>query len=368
MIRERITPFQLGCLCFSFLSGFSTLYLLEAKLLMQDVWIANLTACLFILMLLKMNAYVQNQYPHANMSDIIDIVLGKWLGKLAHAFYLLGMLGLGVLSLRSISVFYTSAILPGTSPNLIMLLVVIVTTYAASLGLSTIARSVLVILPFFVVSIVAIGFFIYQDVEANPFMPQLQHPLPLLLYGSLISFGFPFCKSYVMVFLFSEVTHQKKLFKSCSIAVVFSCAYLLIATYLTIGSLGDNMFKTAMFPFFSSIQLVKFGEYIERIEILIIAIWTIMTMYEIIVLQYVFVQIAGRLFGMKALKPFYLPVGVFFFAVATKSFVNPAELVAYDLKILPVSVNLNAVLVPVCVFVLTLFKKRGGSVQELNHS
>ena len=167
-----------------------------------------------------------------------------------------------------------------------------------------------------------------------------------------------------MVFLFSEVTNQKKLFKSCSAAVLISCGYLLIATYLAIGSLGDNMFRMAMFPFFSSIQLVKFGEYIERIEILIISIWTIMTMYEIIALQYVFVNISGRLFGMKTLKPFYLPVGLFFFAVAAKSFHNPAELIHTDKQILPFSVIISSALVPVCVFIVTLIKKRGRAVRR----
>ncbi|MBM7566301.1 endospore germination permease [Paenibacillus sacheonensis] len=359
MNNDKITPFQLGCLCFAFMSGFSTLYLLEAKLILHDVWIADITAMLATIVLLKLLVYIQHQFPTKNLSDIIVTLLGKWLGKSVLCFYLIGMTGLGILSLRSISLFYTTAILPNTSPNLIMLLVILVTTYAAYLGLSTISRATLMILPFFTVAMLVICAFIFQDVERNPFLPQFQHPVPLIAYSALVSFGFPFGKTAVFCFLFSETTNQKKLSKSCNIATVFSCAYLLISTYLAFGCLGENMFKTSSFPFFSAIQLVKFGEYIERIEIIIIGIWTILTLFEIIIVQYAFVKIVGRLFTVKNLSSFYLPVGAIFFAVAATSFINPAKLVAYDLTILPFAIIVPSILIPLCLICIIWFRKLG---------
>ncbi|MBA2939767.1 endospore germination permease [Paenibacillus sp. CGMCC 1.16610] len=354
---EKISPFQLGFLCFAFMSGFSTLYLLEAKVIMHDVWIANVTAMLAVLLILKVFTYVQSQFPNLNFSDIIEALFGKWLGKFVLVFYLMGMIGLGVLSLRSISLFYNTAILPNTSPMLIMGLVLCVTTYAAFLGLGTISRSIVLILPFFIVAILIIGFLIYQDVEDNPLLPQFQHPFPLILYCAMISFGFPFGKAGVIAFVFSEVTVHKKLYKSCSIAIVSSCIYLLMSTYLSFGSLGDNMFKTASFPFFSSIQMVKLGEYIERIEIMIISIWTVLTLFEIIVVQYVFVKIIGRMFKLRDIKALYLPVGAIFLVVSSKSAVNSAELIAYDLSILPFSIILPSILIPLSMLCLVYFRK-----------
>ncbi|MBO7742992.1 endospore germination permease [Paenibacillus sp. MWE-103] len=364
MNTQRITPLQLTCLCFAFLSGFSTQYLLEAKMIMQDVWMANELAVCWVLVILKINTYIQNQYPHRNMTEIIEALYGKWIGKLVLGYNTITMVGLGTLSLRSISLFYTTAILPNTSPKLIMLLVLIVTTYAASLGLSAIARSVLVILPFFAVAILVICVSIYRNVDINPFMPQFRHGIPIMVFGTMMSYGFPFGKSVVMSYLFSEVAEQKKLFKACSIAVVMSCAYLLLATYLSMGSLGENLFKAATFPFFSAIQLVKFGEYIERIEITIIAIWTILTMYEVITVQYVFVKITGRIFGLKTLKPLYIPAGAFIFGVAVNSLPNPAALVAYDTRMLPVVSLGSACLLPLCNLGMTLIRKRKAPVPQ----
>ncbi|SDW13865.1 endospore germination permease [Paenibacillus sp. CF384] len=365
MKQEKISSFQLGCLCFAFMSGFSTLYLLEAKCLTQDVWISNILATIAVILTLVISSHIQKQFPQKNFGDIIIILLGKWIGKVLLTIFMIDLVGLGVLSVRSIALFYTSAILPNTSPNLIMLIVFIVTIYAVSLGIGTIVRSVLVILPFFIISIIVIGIFIYRDVEYNPFLPQFQHPINMYVYGTMISFGFPFGKSGVMAFLFSDVSNPKKVLLSCSVSVTFSCLYLLISTYLAFGCLGTTMFKTASFPFFSSIQLVKFGEYIERIEILIIGIWTIFTLFEIIIVQYVFVKILGRVFELKNTKSFIIPAGILFFAVAIKSFLLPTDLITYDINILPFTIIMPVVIVPIVLLVLTWLKMRKSGIRPV---
>jgi spore germination protein (amino acid permease) len=347
------------------MSGFSTLYLLEAKLLRQDVWMANLSATIIMIIVLGMATYVQKKHMALNMSDIIELLFGKWLGKLVLSVYLLGFMGLGILSLRSLSWFYTSAILPNTSPVLIMLLVSIVTTYAVSLGLGSIVRSVQVILPFFLAGILVIGILSVRDVDINPFLPQFQSRPSLILYGTMVSFGFPFGKSNVMAFLFSEVKNPKKIFASCSVGVAFSCLYLLMSTYLSMGSLGLNLFRTASFPFFSTIQLVRFGAYLERIEIMIIGIWTIFTLFEIIIVQHVFVKVMGTMFALKETKAFILPVGVLFLAVAAKSFRHLTDLMAYDYKILPFSIIPPVLIVNLLLVILTWVRKRKRGIQQV---
>ncbi|MBP3964104.1 GerAB/ArcD/ProY family transporter [Paenibacillus lignilyticus] len=365
MKQEKITSFQLGCLCFAFMSGFSTLYLLEAKCLTQDVWISNILATVAVILTLVITSHIQKQFPLLNLSDIIIILLGKWVGKLLLTIFMIDLVGLGVLSVRSIALFYTSAILPNTSPNLIMLIVFIVTIYAVSLGIGTIVRSVLVILPFFIISIIVICIFIYRDVEYNPFLPQFQHPFNMYVYGTMISFGFPFGKSGVMAFLFSDVKNPKKVLLSCSVSVMFSCLYLLTSTFLAFGCLGIGMFQSSSFPFFSSIQLVKFGEYIERIEILIIGIWTIFTLFEIIIVQYVFVKLLGKVFELKNTKPFIVPVGALYLAIAIKSFLLPTDLLSYDVNILPFTIILPVVIVPIVLLILTWLKGRRSGVRPV---
>ncbi|WP_308639898.1 GerAB/ArcD/ProY family transporter [Paenibacillus silvisoli] len=358
MNLDKISPFQLGALSFTFMSGFSTLYLLEAQMLKQDAWMANISAVTVIIIIVYMIAYVQNKFGDKNMLDIIELLFGKWISKFIYGIYVVSLLGLGVLSLRSLSFFYITAILPKTSPTLIMFLILVVTTYAVSLGLGTIVRSVLVILPMFLILIAVICILSFRNVDINPFLPLFQKPVQQIYYGAMISFGFPFGKMGVIFLLFSEVTNKKKIFLSCSVGVVLSCAYLLTSTYLAMGSLGMNLFAASSFPFFSAIQLVKFGEYLERMEIIIIGIWTIFTLFEIIIVQYALIKVIGKLFSITNTQSFIIPMGGILLALSMNSYFHFTDLVDYDLKILPFTVIIPAVTINILIVVLTRLKKR----------
>lgn len=362
--KEKITNFQFGCLCFTYFSGFSTLFLYNAKILQQDVWIANLLSVIMAIFILWLMKYVQTQHPDKSMTEIFELLLGKWLGKAIIFVYLIDSVGLTVLTLRALSLFYTTAILPYTPPELLMLMLILVTSYAVYLGLETITRTVQLILPLFLVSITVISILLLRNIDTNPFLPQFQSRLSDIAYGALLAFSFPFGKAvFGLVFLFHRVSNLKKLVFSSSISLILSYVYLLIATYLTLGSLGMNLTKSAAFPFFTSIQLVRIGLYLERIEIIIIGIWTIFSLYETVVTHYCFMQIFGAVFRLKETKPFILPVGLLFFAVALRSFVRPTELGLYNYTILPFSILPPALIIPLVLALLTIIKKQRGHLR-----
>ncbi|SDN36689.1 Spore germination protein [Paenibacillus sp. yr247] len=363
--QEQITHGQLGFLCFSFLSGFSTLFLIEAKLVKQDVWISDLFAIGVSVGVLWLLCYVQGQHPQLSMAETCEKLLGKWFAKLVLVIYLVYFLDLGVAAYRAISWFYTTAILPNTPPNVLILLIVLLSSYAVYLGLGTLVRTVQLILPFFILTISIVSVFILREVEINPFLPMFQSKISEVVYGGMVSFGFPFGKVVVFGFLLSQVKNTKKIFVSSAAAIALSGVYLLMASYLTFGSLGMNLTKLSAFPFFSAIQLVKFGEYMERLEILIIAIWTIFTLFELIVLQYVFILVIKQVFKIKEAKPFILPIGLLFYALSQISHTTIMDLAAYDFKILPFSTLIPSAIIPVLLAIITLVKKRQRSLQDL---
>lgn len=356
--KVKLTNFQFGCICFTYLSGFSTLFMNEAKILEQDVWIANLLATVVGVCILWLMKYVQVHFPDKSMPEIFQMLLGRWLGNAILLIYLLDTIGLTVLTLRALSMFYTTAILPHTSPELIMLMLVLVTSYAVYLGLETIVRTVQLMLPLFLLSITVICLLMLPNVESNPFLPPFQSRITDVVYGTLLSYALPFGKTNLLIFLFHRIGNMKKLALSSTVALILSYAYLLIATYLAIGSLGLNLMKSATFPFFSSIQLVRVGLYIERIEIMIIGIWTIFTLFETVVAHYLFTDIVGEVFRIKDTKRFILPFGLLFFAVGFRSFIRPTELELYNMTILPFSMLFPALLMPIVLALLTLIKRQ----------
>lgn len=362
--QQKITHGQLGFLCFSFLSGFSTLFLIEAKLVKQDVWMSNLLAIVISIGILWLLSYVQWQHPQLSMAETCEKLLGKWFAKLVLVINLVYFLEIGVLAYRALSWFYTTAILPNTPPHVLILLIVLVSSYSIYLGLGTIVRAVQLILPFFILLISILSLFILRDLEINPFLPMFRSKISEVLYGGMISFSFPFGKAVVFGFLLSRVKNTKKTLISLAAAVALSGIYLLLASYLTFGALGINLTKLSAFPFFTSIQLVKFGEYMERIEILIIAFWTIFTLFELVVVHYVFLIVLKQVFKIKESKLFILPTGLLFYVLAYFSYTRMMDLAAYNFKILPFSSLLPSVIIPVLLAIITWVRKRQRTMQD----
>ncbi|NQX59846.1 GerAB/ArcD/ProY family transporter [Paenibacillus qinlingensis] len=358
MKSVKITYVQFGFLLFSYLSGFSTLFLNEAKFLKQDVWISYTLGTTLAIIMMQLMCYIQKQYPNLKMVEIFDNLVGSKLAKLLICIYLLYILEIQTAACRALSFFYTTVVLPNLPSNQIMLFIILCTTYATFLGLGTIVRSTQVIMPFFLAGITIICLFIIRELETNPFLPQFQHSIRELVYGGWLSFYFPFGKSIVFIFILYRVKNLDKIFTISLSALVLSFLYLLLATYLTLGSLGLDLAGTIMFPFFSTIQMVKFGEYLERIEIVIIAIWTIFTLFEIVVLQHIFIKLFAHTLQLKNTRIVILPVGLLFFAMAQKSFIRMSDLYLYNTTIALVSSLLPTAIIPILLVFLTLVRKR----------
>ncbi|MEV5029432.1 GerAB/ArcD/ProY family transporter [Paenibacillus sp. LPE1-1-1.1] len=355
--QNKITHGQLSCLVFCYLSGFSTLFLSEAALLKQDVWMSYLMGMTSATGMLWLLCYVQWKHPQMKMVEIFDRLFGHWVSRLVLMIYLIYIFEMQAVACRALSSFYTTVVLPNMPSNQIILLIILSTTYATYLGLGTIVRAIQITLPFFLLAILIICFFLLREMETNPILPQFQHTFSEVMYGGLLSFYFPFGKLIVFGFLLARVKNMKKIFSSSILGLILAALYLLVATYLTLGTIGIHLTGTVMFPFFSSIQMVKFGEYLERIEIIIIGMWTIFTIFEIVVLQYVFIMLLRHVFRIKNIKPFIFPIGLLFFALTQKSFLRLTDLSFYNLNIAPFSTILPVAIIPIILIIMTLLKK-----------
>lgn len=355
---EKISHIQFSVLLFGYITGFEGLFLSEAKVLQQDVWIANVVNVFMGIGILSLICYVQRQFPHQNLAEICTKLMGKWVGKAMLCIYLVNNLENVSGGFRALSMFYTTILLPNTSADVMILTCVICSTYAVYIGLGTLARMNLVVLPFFLVGFLTTCLFVFPEIQTNPFLPPFQSKSSEIIVQSLHLFTFTFSELITFGFLMSRVEQPQKIFSSSMIAIIMSGLYMLIITYLTLGSLGLDYIKTSTFPFFSTLQLVKFGEYLERIEVILIGIWTLLTLVYAVVLQYVFTLVLGSIFNIKKKKPFVFVVGLLFFAHSCRSFIRTADHFTYGDKIFPISSLLPCIIFPILLAVFTMIWKR----------
>ncbi|MDG0808966.1 GerAB/ArcD/ProY family transporter [Cohnella rhizosphaerae] len=146
---DRISPGAWICLIFSFISGFSTLFLQEAKLLGPDVWMSYICGIAISFGVLCVFYAIQRSYPDLPMPAVFDRLLGKNTAKIVLGLYLAYILEIQGAAFQALTSFYRTVVLPNASSGHIILLLALTTAYASSLGLGTIVRTVQVLLSFF---------------------------------------------------------------------------------------------------------------------------------------------------------------------------------------------------------------------------
>ncbi|MCR8842167.1 spore germination protein [Paenibacillus sp. SC116] len=355
----KISSLQLGYLIFTYLSGFATLYMLEIKMLGTDAWMSILFATLGSLLLLGILLYIQRQFPEQTIFEYTEQLVGKWIGKGLMIIFLYYCFELCMLTSKALTVFYTTAIMPKTPSYVFNLLIFIVTTYAAYLGLETIGRAAQIILPLAVISLTAVCVLIASIIDINPFLPMFQRSWNEIAYTSLSTYAFPFSKVIVFAAVFARVKDKEAVSRNSMIAIILAGIYFFSATYLTIGSINPYLASIKTYPFFTAISMVRIGDDIERFEIVSIGFWTMLVIFEGILALYVAMRCIQYLFSLPDTKWLHIPTALLLFGLSEKSFANgSASIIEFDYTTYPYTSLIPTTIIPLILLIMTIVKKR----------
>ncbi|MBU3153928.1 GerAB/ArcD/ProY family transporter [Clostridium estertheticum] len=115
MKNEAISERQATILIILFIIGTSFLNGsgIQAK---QDAWISIIIAISWSIILLLMFSRILSLYPGNDLFDILQIIMGKWIGKIISILMILFAFHDGALILRSMSEFTNILIFNDTPP------------------------------------------------------------------------------------------------------------------------------------------------------------------------------------------------------------------------------------------------------------
>ena len=92
----------------------------------QDTWISVIIAILWSVILLLMFSRILSLYPGKDLFDILQVVMGKFMGKLLSILMIWFAFHIGTLVMRNLSEFTNTLTLPDTPVVLPMLLLAII--------------------------------------------------------------------------------------------------------------------------------------------------------------------------------------------------------------------------------------------------
>lgn len=267
-MQEKVSAGQLASIIILFQIGSSSLFLLasDAK---HDAWISVLIAMLMgLVMLIFVTMPIQAKAPQASLIEILNRYFGKYLG------FILGLSFVGYFiykSVRNVREFGDLVILymlPRSSLDVIMLVLMCVGAYAIFHGLEVFFRVGQLVLPWLLLIYIVLFVLLFASdlVDFRRLLPLLEQgwkPVWDAAIPEVISF--PFGEMVVFLMFWKHLTPFDKFKKFSLISYTCSGLFIVLTNVLIITVLGD-ISGAYVVPFMFSTSLIQIGGFLERMD------------------------------------------------------------------------------------------------------
>ncbi|WP_342558734.1 endospore germination permease [Metasolibacillus sp. FSL K6-0083] len=357
--KQMISTRQFTIITFLYSIGTSILIIPAylAKLAKQDAWIAAIVGVLLSFLLIMLFVKLANTFPKYTLIEIIEKVLGKWLGKpVAILFILFAFLNSGEM-LYYIGNFTQIEIMPETPNFAFVLLFAFIIILANYLGLETFARSAELLFPVFLLLFLFFIIFITPDIKFENMQPMLDTP-PRTFIASVLYFMSIFAFPSIMLLMIYPYTvnRNNSAQKGFYLGILLGGIVLIFIITLCILVLGDMNTASQNYPTYILAQRISIGNFFQRIEVIIAFMWIITIYTRAFIYFYVTLIGLQQIFHIKDEKPLILPFSILLLGVSQIVHPNSTHSYLYNTNIwLPYSAVFSIIL---SIFLLFIAKIR----------
>jgi spore germination protein KB len=238
------------------------------------------------------------RHPHTGFCQLAEVCLGRWPGKLACLLLLAFSLFICSLVLRNIMDFSAIALLPGTPMLVVGALLVVTIAYAAYSGAEVIARLAALVLVLCLVSFVAMGLGLVNELQPLRVQPLLGHGLMPVLRAAWPLTGWTAEYIVIAPFVHMVARPQKALpaiLWGNGLAAVILTG--LVAWCLMVFTPALTLKLT--YPTYSLARQVSVGQFLERLELGLLTVWLSGMVVKAATCLWSAIALAGGVLGVK---------------------------------------------------------------------
>lgn len=365
--KDKISVRQLFFVFTIIVSSAATRFLPKyaAAIAAQAGWVSPIISTVPIIAIILMLDSMMKKYEGQSMSEIINTIMGKYLGGLIQVIYLLWAVLLLALYMRYYAERLTSSIYPNINNKFLLFLSLIPIAYMLRSGFTVIARMSEALLPFIGLMLVMLSAFLLPKVRPDTVLPVYFNDIVPMVKAS---FGSTSILSYLFLlfFLSDKLVNMKSLKKFGYIATYVNISSIMLVDFITIGVLGSAVAERSPMPVLSAVKQISILETIENIEVIIISIWIFADFTLISTFFVVILNLIKSIFKLSDTKPLIniLAILLYFLSLGIAS--NKFDLEEFSNTII---VPLNIILgfgFPIILFILSKLKKGNKSGTKEN--
>ncbi|MGE7997982.1 endospore germination permease, partial [Lysinibacillus sp. NPDC093190] len=331
----------------------------EAK---QDAWIAAIIGVVISLPIVKLFVALGNRTPTLTFVEANEKILGRFFGKITTiGFIIISLLSAGEL-LYFIGIFMKTEIMPETPTMAFALMFSIIIIYAAFLGIEVFARSAEILCPIFILIFIFFVIFISPSIHIENIQPIMETPKKSLFF-SIIRFIslFSFPLAVLLTIFPSAVNVQKSAQKGFYIGTIIGGIVLITIITLSILVLGPANTAARTFPSYSLAQRISIGNFLQRIEVIMAAMWIISIYIRTFMYFYAAVIGIRQLFKIKNHRPLIFPLGMIILGISQIVHPNIIHSDIYNRETWPIFSFVFMILLPLVLLLVAMIRKINGN-------
>jgi len=331
----------------------------EAK---QDAWISAIIGVVISLPIVKLFVALGTKTPTLTFVEANEKILGRFFGKFtAIGFILISLLSAGEL-LYFIGIFMKTEIMPETPTMAFAFMFSIIIIYAAFLGIEVFARSAEILFAIFILIFIFFVVFIAPSSQIENIQPIMETPKKSLFFSIIrfISlFSFPLV---ILLTIFpSAVNVQKSAQKGFYIGAILGGIVLITIITLSILVLGPANTASRTFPSYSLARRISIGNFLQRIEVIMAAMWIITIFIRTFMYFYASVIGIAQLCKIKNHRPLIFPLGMIILGLSQIVHPNIIHSDIYNREVWPLFSFILMILLPLFLLLVAKIRKINGN-------
>ncbi|KRE53629.1 GerAB/ArcD/ProY family transporter [Paenibacillus sp. Soil522] len=327
----------------------------EAK---QDAWISSIVGVIAALLLVWLYNTLASRFPGKTLVEISKEICGRWLGTIVSFLWFGYVFILSSLVLRNLGDFLTSSMLVETPINAIHFVYLSIVAVGVYYGVSNIARTADIFFPFVIALLCVFILLLVPDFEFKRVEPVLGKGIKPVLSAALPYIGFPFLELVLLLMIFPNVKQPKQAKKAFLSGTLIGGAVLFVITLMNILVMGAGNTASELYSSFELAKIIEIGEFIQRVEVIITAVWFITIFFKLILCFHISVLSLSQTLNLNDHRPLTLPLGMILYAVSYIIIPNRAYVISFDTSVRPFYALTFGFLLPLLLLGIAAVRKK----------
>ncbi|TCM99035.1 spore germination protein KB [Paenibacillus sp. BK033] len=282
----------------------------------NDAWIPVLLGTVAALLLIGLYLALARLVPGKTIVEICMVLFGKWIGMFFSLSLFLYSFLLTTLVLRNLGDFLTASMFPETPITAIHLVYLLIVAIGIRYGLSNLARTMDIFYPFIIILFIIFVILLMPEIKFNQIQPVLSNGISPILNATYSYVSFP-CLEYVLfLMILPHVEDPREGGKAFVKGMLLGGLVLLAITTLCLLVMGSEMTANNLYASFELAKIIKIGEFLQRVEVIIAVIWFVTIYCKLIVCFYMTIQTFSQSFKLGEYHPLIFPIGMLILAAS----------------------------------------------------